>query len=168
MLVLGRKGLLNHPKVAYESQLRLEQALLFANKHRFSQARGQKHTRGAEWAHTRVNGLLRSNLGALVRKGFYTKKHFSPNERTKNTTMSPMRDEVHYWVVKRVIGRPRSEMGARVTIGFDSKFFFNQSSAHKTPKCGIRVYLGARAKLWARKRVFVSPIKTFLPQESAQ
>jgi hypothetical protein len=28
--------------------------------------------------------------------------------------------------------------------------------------------LGARAKLWAHKRVFVSPVKTFLPQESAQ
>jgi hypothetical protein len=102
-------------------------------------------------------GRSRSEMGALVRFGFYTKNIFHQTNAQKN-----------FWVVKRLIGRSRSEMGARVTIGFVSKIFLNQSSAHKTPKCRIRDYLGARAKLWAHKRVFVSPVKTFLPQESAQ
>jgi hypothetical protein len=109
------------------------------------------------WVVKRVIGRSRSEMGALVRFGFYTKFFFTKRTHKK-----------HFWVVKRLIGRSRSEMGARVTIGFVSKKFFNQSSAHKTPKCRIRDYLGARAKLWAHKRVFVSPVKTFLPQESAQ
>jgi hypothetical protein len=36
------------------------------------------------WVVKRDIGRSRSEMGALVRFGFYTKKHFSPNERTKN------------------------------------------------------------------------------------
>jgi hypothetical protein len=70
---LGMERLLNHPNVSCKSQLRLEQALFFANKQHIGQASGIKQTKEAKWADTRVIGRPREILGPLVMSSFSQK-----------------------------------------------------------------------------------------------
>jgi hypothetical protein len=112
------------PNLTYSSQLRLEQALFFANKQQIEQASVKKHTCEAKWAQIRDIGRSRGYLGAQVMIVFTKKYSFLTSARPKNTNRKFLGCQSSHWAAKRNFGCSCDRRIPRIRRVFLEGLFF--------------------------------------------